>query len=89
MGRGLDATGLSRHIRSLITISMLIALNRGDELRLHFAVAFNNGVTEEELREVIFHSGLYCGLPAANGAFHLAAEVLAARKNSATAPSDN
>jgi 4-carboxymuconolactone decarboxylase len=72
--------GLTRHTRSLITISMLIALNRADELRMHFAAAFNNGVTEEEMREVIFHSALYCGLPAANSAFHLAAEVFASRK---------
>jgi 4-carboxymuconolactone decarboxylase len=71
--------GLTRHTRSLITISMLIALNRADELRMHFSAAFNNGVTEEELREVIFHSALYCGLPAANSAFHLAAEVFASR----------
>jgi len=74
-----ERPGLSRHTRSLITISMLIALNRADELRMHFSAAFNNGVTEEELREVIFHSALYCGLPAANSAFHLAAEVLASR----------
>ena len=74
--------GLSRHTRSLITISMLIALNRADELRMHFSAAFNNGVTEDELREVIFHSALYCGLPAANSAYHLAAEVLASRKPS-------
>ncbi len=73
--------GLTRHTRSLITISMLIALNRADELRMHFVAAFNNGVTEEELKEVILHSSVYCGLPAANSAFHLVAEVLASRKN--------
>jgi 4-carboxymuconolactone decarboxylase len=72
--------GLSRHTRSLITISMLIALNRADELRMHFHTAFNNGVTEEEMRETIFHSALYFGLPAANSAFHLAEEVFANRK---------
>jgi 4-carboxymuconolactone decarboxylase len=71
--------GLSRHIRSLITISMLIGLNRPDELRMHLLAAFNNGVTEEELKEVILHSSLYCGLPAANSAYHLAAEVFAER----------
>ena len=71
--------GLSRHVRSLITISMLIGLNRPDELRMHLAAAFNNGVTEEELKEVILHSSLYCGLPAANSAYHLAAEVFAER----------
>jgi 4-carboxymuconolactone decarboxylase len=81
--------GLSRHTRSLITISMLIALNRADELRMHLDAAFNNGVTEEELRETIFHSALYCGLPAANSAFHLAMEVIANRKASSSHPSDH
>jgi 4-carboxymuconolactone decarboxylase len=70
--------GLTRHIRSLITISMLLALNRPDELRLHFKAAFNNGVTIDELKELILHSSLYCGLPAANGAYHLLEEVQAA-----------
>jgi 4-carboxymuconolactone decarboxylase len=71
--------GLTRHTRSLITISMLLALNRPDELRMHFKAAFNNGVTLDELKEVILHCGLYCGLPAANGAYHLLEEVLAAQ----------
>ncbi len=71
--------GLSRHTRSLITISMLIALDRPDELRMHLTAAFNNDVTEDELKEVILHSALYCGLPAANSAYHLAAEVFAER----------
>jgi 4-carboxymuconolactone decarboxylase len=47
---------LSRHTRSLITISMLIALNRADELKMHLSAAFNNGVTEDEIKEVIMHS---------------------------------
>ena len=71
--------GISRHDRSMITIAMLIALNRPDELRMHFRASFNNGVTEDELKELIFHSALYCGLPAANSAYHVAAEVLAER----------
>jgi 4-carboxymuconolactone decarboxylase len=70
--------GLARHTRSLITISMLLALNRPEELRMHFKAAFNNGVTIDELKELILHSSLYCGLPAANGAYHLLEEVLAA-----------
>jgi 4-carboxymuconolactone decarboxylase len=78
--------GLGRHTRSLITIAMLIALNRSDELRMHFNAAFNNGVTEDEIKEVIFHSALYCGLPAANGAYHLAAEVFASRADASSAP---
>ena len=71
--------GIDRRDRSLITVAMLIALNRTDELRMHMRACFNNGVSEEELREVIFHSALYCGLPAANSAYHLAAEVLRER----------
>lgn len=62
---------LSRHTRSMITVAMLIALNREAELAMHLRAAFNNGVTKEELSEIILHSGLYCGLPAANAAYHL------------------
>ncbi|AHG18349.1 4-carboxymuconolactone decarboxylase [Chania multitudinisentens RB-25] len=67
--------GLARHTRSLITIAMLIALNREAELRMHLRAAFNNGVTREEIKEVLMQSALYCGLPAANVAFHLAEAV--------------
>ncbi|OMQ27269.1 4-carboxymuconolactone decarboxylase [Serratia oryzae] len=69
--------GLARHTRSLITIAMLIALNREAELRMHLKAAFNNGVTREEIKEVLMQSALYCGLPAANAAFHLAEAVFA------------
>jgi len=67
--------GLSKHNRSLITIAMLIALNRKAELQMHLRAAFNNGVTKDEIKEVIMQSGLYCGLPAANEAIHTAEEV--------------
>ena len=67
--------GLSKHNRSLITIAMLIALNRPNEFKMHVKAAFNNGVTKEEIKEVIMQSALYCGLPAANDAIHLAEEV--------------
>lgn len=67
--------GLPKHSRSLITMSMLIALNRPAEFKMHVKAAFNNGVTKEEIKEVILQSALYCGLPAANDAFHLAEEV--------------
>lgn len=69
--------GLARHSRSLITIAMLIALNREAELRMHLKAAVNNSVTRDEIKEVLMQSALYCGLPAANSAFHLAAEVFA------------
>lgn len=67
--------GLERHTRSMITIAMLIALNREAELKMHLRAAFNNGVTREELKELIMHSALYCGLPAANATMHLAQQV--------------
>jgi 4-carboxymuconolactone decarboxylase len=68
--------GLDRKTRSLVTIGMIIALNRPDELRLHLRGALNNGVTREQIREVLLHSAIYCGVPAANSAFHIATEIL-------------
>ena len=72
-----DRPGLPRQTRSLITLAMLVALNRGDELRLHIQAALRNGVTAEEIQEVFLHCAIYCGVPAANAAFHLAEDVLA------------
>lgn len=69
--------GLPRHTRSLLTIGLMVALNRGDEFRLHLRAAFNNGVTREEIREVLLHCAVYAGVPAANSAFHMAEEVFA------------
>ena len=69
--------GLPRHTRSLLTIAMMIALNRPDELKLHLRAAKNNGVTRDEIKEVLMQAAVYCGVPAANHAFHLAAEVFA------------
>ena len=69
--------GLPRHSRSLITIAMLVALNRADELRMHVRAAFNNGVTRDEIKEVLLQSAIYCGVPAANSAFHAAEAVFA------------
>lgn len=67
--------GLSRHTRSLVTIAILLSLGREDELRMHLRACFNNGVTKEDLKELILHSSLYAGLPAANAAMHMAEEV--------------
>ena len=69
--------GLSRHARSLITLAMMVALNRPDELRMHLRAALRNGVTREEIQELLLHSAIYCGVPAANSAFHIADEVFA------------
>ena len=67
--------GLPRHTRSLLTVAMMVALNRTDEFRLHVRAAANNGVTRDQLREVLMQAAIYCGVPAANNAFHLAEEV--------------
>ncbi|MGA2552753.1 MAG: 4-carboxymuconolactone decarboxylase [Burkholderiaceae bacterium] len=69
--------GLPRHTRSLLTVAMMVALNRTDELRLHLRAAANNDVTREELKEVLMQCAVYCGVPAANHAFHVAQEVFA------------
>ena len=67
--------GLPRHIRSLVTIAMLIGMNREGELKLHLRAAKNNGVTRDEIKEVLLQSAIYCGIPAANATFHLAEQV--------------
>ncbi|HKT97873.1 MAG TPA: 4-carboxymuconolactone decarboxylase [Paraburkholderia sp.] len=66
---------LPRHTRSLLTIAMMVALNRGEELALHLRAAKNNGVTREEIKEVLMQTAIYCGVPAANSAFHLAERI--------------
>jgi 4-carboxymuconolactone decarboxylase len=67
--------GLPRHTRSLLTISMMVALNRSEELALHLRAARNNGVTRDEIKEVLLQTAIYCGVPAANSAFHLADRI--------------
>jgi 4-carboxymuconolactone decarboxylase len=69
--------GLPRRTRSLITLAAMVALDRGEELGLHLRAALRNGVSREEIKEVMLQMAVYCGLPAANSAFHLAAEVFA------------
>jgi 4-carboxymuconolactone decarboxylase len=68
--------GLDRRTRSCITLTALIALNRPDELEMHLHAALRNGLTAEEIREVLLHSAVYCGVPAANSAFAIARRVL-------------
>jgi 4-carboxymuconolactone decarboxylase len=67
--------GLPRDTRSLITVAMMIALNRPDYLRLHVRGAINNGVTREQIKELLLQAAIYCGVPAANAASHIAADV--------------
>jgi 4-carboxymuconolactone decarboxylase len=67
---------LSPKLRSIATVSMLIALNRPNELKLHMRGALNNGVTPEELREIIMHGSVYCGFPAAMDSMRQAKALL-------------
>jgi 4-carboxymuconolactone decarboxylase len=69
--------GLDRRTRSCITVAMLVALNRNDELALHLRAALTNGVTVGELKEILLQTAIYCGVPAANSAFGVAARILA------------
>jgi 4-carboxymuconolactone decarboxylase len=71
-----ERAGLTRRERSLITLAMLVALDREPEFRMHIRAALNNGVTTEEIREVLIHAGIYCGLPAANAAIQAAEQVI-------------
>ena len=69
--------GLELKTRSLITVSMLTALGRAQELKGHLRGALNNGATPEEIREVLLHASVYCGMPLAIDAFRVAQEVIA------------
>jgi 4-carboxymuconolactone decarboxylase len=76
-----ERAGLTRRERSLITLAMLVALNREPEFRMHIRAALNNGVTTDEIREVLIHAGIYCGLPAANAAIQAAEQVIKETKD--------
>jgi 4-carboxymuconolactone decarboxylase len=69
--------GLDRRTRSAITLMALVALNRERELAMHIRAALRNGLTREEIREVLLQSAIYCGVPAANGAFAVFRDVIA------------
>lgn len=67
--------GLERKTRSMLNLAMLTALNRGHEFSIHVKGAINNGVTKEEIREILIHAAVYCGAPAAMDSFRIAKEV--------------
>lgn len=67
--------GITKAQRSYLTLAMLIALNRSEEFKMHVKAAIHNGLSKEEIKEIILHSSIYCGLPAANEAMHAAEEV--------------
>jgi 4-carboxymuconolactone decarboxylase len=67
--------GLDRKTRSMLNLAMLTALNRPHEVRLHLEGALNNGVSRDEIQEVLLQAAIYCGIPAALDSFKLAREV--------------
>ena len=69
-------SGLDRRTRSCITLAMLVALNRPEELEMHVRAAVTNGLTRAEIKEVLLQTAVYCGVPAANAAFAIAQRVL-------------
>ena len=77
LGRDLGAAGPRPADAQLITLTALVALGREDELAMHVRAALRNGLTPDEIKEVLLHSAIYCGVPAANGAFAIAQRTLA------------
>jgi 4-carboxymuconolactone decarboxylase len=71
--------GLPKKTRSLLTLGMLVALNRNEEFRMHVKAALSIGVSRDEIQELLLQAAIYCGVPAANAAFHLAEEVFDAQ----------
>jgi 4-carboxymuconolactone decarboxylase len=67
--------GLDRKTRSMITIAMLVGMGKLDELRLHIRATRNTGVSRDEVKELLMHAAIYCGVPAAFGAFQVAAQT--------------
>jgi 4-carboxymuconolactone decarboxylase len=76
-GRVWSRPGLDRKTRSMLTIAVLAALGRYDELKLHVRATENTGVSQAEVAEILMHTAVYAGIPAANSAFHHASEAYA------------
>ena len=75
-GYAWNRPGLDRKTRSMLNLAMLTALNRAPEIKLHTRGAINNGLTVDEIKEVLLHATVYCGIPAGLDAFKAANEVL-------------
>lgn len=75
-GYAWNRPGLDRKTRSMLNLAMLTALNRPNEIRLHVKGAINNGLTVDEIKEILLHATVYCGIPAGLDAFKVANEVL-------------
>jgi 4-carboxymuconolactone decarboxylase len=69
--------GLDQRTRRLLVLAMTVALGRQEEFKLHLRAAIEHGVAKDDVKEVLLQAAIYCGVPAANTAFHLAEEVFA------------
>jgi 4-carboxymuconolactone decarboxylase len=69
--------GLDQRTRRLLVLAMMVALGRHEEFKLHLRAAIEHGAAKDEIKEVLLQAAIYCGVPAANTAFHLAEEVFA------------
>ena len=81
--------GLPRKVRSMLNIAFLVALNKADELELHLSGAVRNGVTKNEIREILLQSAIYCGYPAALGGFRIARAFFAKQRGRKTVATKN
>jgi len=70
-------SGLDQRTRRLLVITTMIALGRDEELKMHLRAAVEHGLSRDDIKEVILQAAIYCGIPAANNAFHLANDVFA------------
>jgi 4-carboxymuconolactone decarboxylase len=75
-GEAWSRPGLDRRMRSAITLAALVCMHAQNELGMHVRAALGNGLTPDEIREVLLHSAIYAGVPAANAAFAIATSVL-------------
>ena len=78
--------GLDHKTRSVITIAMLAAMGRMDELKLHIRATRNTGVSRDEVKEIMMHAALYAGVPVAFGSFQIAAQLFAEMDKEAEQP---
>jgi len=67
--------GLDKKLRSMLTIAMLVAMGKNDELKLHIRATRHTGVSRDEVKEIMMHAAIYAGVPAAFGAFQTAAQL--------------
>ena len=70
--------GLDQRTRRLLVLAMMVALGREEEIKLHLRAGIENGLAKQDVKEVLLQAAIYCGLPAANGAFRAAEDVFAA-----------